>query len=44
MLDIDGWLHGIGLAQYGELFRDNDIDGKLLHELTGDDLKDIGIR
>lgn len=25
------------------LFRDNDIDGKLLHELTGDDLKDIGV-
>jgi len=31
------------LAQYGELFRANDIDGKLLHRLTGDDLKDIGV-
>jgi class 3 adenylate cyclase len=43
ILDIDGWLRGIGLAQYGELFRANDIDGTLLHQLTGDDLKEIGV-
>ena len=36
ILDIDGWLGGIGLAQYGELFRANDIDGELLRRLTGD--------
>jgi class 3 adenylate cyclase len=39
-LDIDSWLREIGLAQYGELFRANDIDGKLL---TGDDLKEIRV-
>jgi class 3 adenylate cyclase len=42
-LDIDGWLRRIGLAQYAELFRANDIDGELLGRLTSDDLKDIGV-
>ena len=43
ILDIDSWLRGIGLAQYAELFRANDIDGGLLGRLTGDDLKEIGV-
>jgi class 3 adenylate cyclase len=42
-LDIDGWLRGIGLAQYAEMFRANDIDIELLGRLTNDDLKDIGV-
>jgi hypothetical protein len=42
-LDIDGWLRGIGLPQYAELFRANDIDGELLGRLTNDDLKDVGV-
>ncbi len=42
-MDIDGWLRGIGLEQYAETFRANDIDGKLLGRLTNDDLKDIGV-
>ncbi len=42
-MDIDGWLRGIGLAQYGEIFHANDIDGELLGRLTNDDLKDIGV-
>jgi hypothetical protein len=42
-LDIDGWLRGIGLPQYSEMFRANDIDGELLRRLTNDDLKDIGV-
>jgi class 3 adenylate cyclase/predicted ATPase len=42
-LDIDGWLGRIGLAQYAEMFRGNDIDGELLGRLTNDDLKDIGV-
>jgi class 3 adenylate cyclase/predicted ATPase len=42
-LDIDGWLRGIGLAQYAEMFRANDIDIELLGQLTNDDLKDIGV-
>jgi class 3 adenylate cyclase/tetratricopeptide (TPR) repeat protein len=42
-LEIDGWLRGIGLAQYTDIFRANDIDGELLSGLTNDDLKDIGV-
>ena len=42
-MDIDGWLRGIGLAQYAEIFRANDIDIKLLGRLTNDDLKEVGI-
>ena len=42
-MDIDGWLRRIGLAQYAEMFRANDIDGELLGRLTNDDLKDIGV-
>jgi class 3 adenylate cyclase len=42
-LDIDGWLRGIGLPQYAETFRANDIDAELLGRLTNDDLKDIGV-
>ena len=42
-LNIDGWLRGIGLAQYAEMFRANDIDIELLSRLTNDDLKDIGV-
>ena len=42
-MDIDSWLRGIGLDQYAETFRANDIDGELLCRLTNDDLKDIGV-
>ena len=42
-MDIDGWLRGIGLAQYAEMFRANDIDVELLGRLTNDDLKEIGV-
>src|SRR5262245_28240092 len=43
MLDIDAWLRGIGLGQYAELFRANDIEADLLPGLTADDLKDMGV-
>jgi class 3 adenylate cyclase/tetratricopeptide (TPR) repeat protein len=43
-LDIDGWLRGIGLAQYAQMFRDNDIDIELLGRLSNDDLKEIGVK
>ena len=42
-MDIDGWLRRIGLAQYAQAFRANDIDLELLDRLTNDDLKDIGV-
>lgn len=43
VLDIFTWLQGLGLVQYAELFRSNDIDGTLIQQLTGDDLKELGI-
>jgi hypothetical protein len=42
-LDINGWLRRIGLAQYAEMLRANDIDGELLCRLTNDNLKDVGV-
>jgi class 3 adenylate cyclase len=43
ILDIDNWLRAMGLGQYAELFRDNDIDMGLVSRLTSEDLKDMGI-
>jgi class 3 adenylate cyclase len=43
IVDIPTWLQGIGLAQYAELFRSNDIDGTLIHQLSSDDLKELGV-
>ena len=42
-LDIDGWLCGIGLAQYAEMFRANDIDVSVLRHLTDVDLEKLGV-
>ena len=42
-MDIDGWLRGIGLAQYAEIFRANDIDFMILRELTDQDLEKMGV-
>lgn len=42
-MDVEAWLKTLGLEQYAQAFRDNDIDGELLTKLTGDDLKDIGV-
>ncbi len=42
-MNIEDWLHGIGMAQYAEQFRSNEIDGEILQRLSSDDLKDIGV-
>jgi class 3 adenylate cyclase/predicted ATPase len=42
-VDIGTWLHGLGLQQYEQAFRDNAIDAAVLPELTTDDLKDLGV-
>src|SRR5262245_57149250 len=42
-MDVGEWLRGLGLAQYEQAFRDNDIDSEVLHRLTVDDLRDLGI-
>jgi hypothetical protein len=42
-VDITTWLHGLGLQQYEQAFRDNAIDAAILPELTAEDLKDLGV-
>jgi class 3 adenylate cyclase/tetratricopeptide (TPR) repeat protein len=42
-LDIKGWLHGIGLGQYAETLRANDVDFDVLRTLTEVDLKELGL-
>jgi class 3 adenylate cyclase len=42
-VEIAGWLRGLGLEQYEQAFRENDIDADLLRSLTAEDLREIGI-
>ena len=37
-MEVVAWLRGRGLEQYAPVFRDNDVDGEVLPELTSDDL------
>jgi class 3 adenylate cyclase/predicted ATPase len=42
-VDVGAWLSGLGLGQYEQAFRDNDIDPGLLPTLTADDLRELGV-
>jgi len=42
-VDVGTWLRGLGLGQYEQAFRDNDIDADVLPTLTADDLREIGV-
>jgi class 3 adenylate cyclase/tetratricopeptide (TPR) repeat protein len=42
-MNIAAWLHGLGLGQYEQVFRENDIDAEVLAHLTGDDLIGVGV-
>ena len=42
-MDIGAWLRRLGLGQYEQAFRDNDIDAEVLPELTADDLSGLGV-
>src|SRR3954447_13592481 len=42
-VDVGAWLRELGLDQYEQAFRDNDIDTRVLPGLTADDLKEIGV-
>jgi len=42
-MDIGTWLGGLGLSRYEKIFRDNDIDTSLLHSLTANDLRELGV-
>src|SRR3984957_13842058 len=42
-MDVGDWLLSLGLGQYEAVFRENEIDGKVLPKLTKEDLKDLGV-
>ena len=42
-LSTAAWLHGLGLGQYEQAFRDNDIELGLLPTLTASDLRELGV-
>ena len=42
-MNLEAWLLGLGLEQYVRAFADNDIDTQTLHDLNGNNLKDIGV-
>jgi hypothetical protein len=42
-IDIEAWLRGLGLGQYEATFRENEINEKVLPNLTAEDLRDMGI-
>ena len=41
--EITNWLRGLGLEQFATAFLENDIDAKILLELTADDLIGLGV-
>src|SRR2546430_15526127 len=40
---VASWLQQLGLAQYEPAFRDNEVDGDVLPDLTAEDLIAIGV-
>jgi len=42
-MDITAWLRGLGLEQYAQSFRENNVDAAVLPALTADDLIGLGV-
>src|SRR5687767_10270371 len=42
-MEVEAWLCGLGLGQYEQAFRENDIEADLLPTLTEDDLRELGV-
>jgi class 3 adenylate cyclase len=42
-VDLAGWLSGLGLERYVEVFEANDIDAAVLRTLNADDLRVLGV-
>ncbi|CAE6716963.1 adenylate/guanylate cyclase domain-containing protein [Paraburkholderia haematera] len=42
-MDIEQWLHALGLEQYASAFAGNDIDPAMLAQLDDADLKELGV-
>src|SRR3954452_5313345 len=42
-MNVAAWLHGLGLGQYEQAFRQNDIDAEVVAHLTADGLIRLGV-
>jgi class 3 adenylate cyclase len=42
-MDLGEWLRNLGLERYEAAFRENEINEKVLPNLTADDLKELGV-
>jgi class 3 adenylate cyclase len=42
-MDVAAWLSGLGLGQYEQAFRENDVDAEVLMDLTAGDLIGLGV-
>jgi hypothetical protein len=42
-MNVVVWLRSLGLGEYEAAFRENEIDGAVLPDLTAEDLKDLGV-
>ena len=42
-MEVAAWLSGLGLGQYEQSFRENDIDAEVLMDLTAEDLIALGV-
>src|SRR5262245_22911604 len=42
-MDLGVWLQSLGLEQYEAVFRENAIDADVLHDLTEDHLREMGL-
>jgi class 3 adenylate cyclase/tetratricopeptide (TPR) repeat protein len=43
IMDLGAWLRSLGLERYETIFRENAIDADVLHDLTEDHLREIGL-
>ena len=42
-MDLEAWLHSLGLERYAQAFRDAEISADVLPELTDADLRELGL-
>src|ERR1700719_3744125 len=42
-MDLREWLRSLGLERYEAVFRENEIDERVLPRLTAEDLKELGV-
>ena len=42
-MNVADWLRSLGLERYEPAFRENDVGADLLHQLTAEDLKELGV-